>query len=171
MPVTGTQDRKERGFYICKRGAEATALNRIGEGFESLEEQLNPQSTTSNYINGKTSNIITSYQESWPVSGQRYVGDPANDLFAGLAEARAKGPEAQLSLVTVNFFEESTDTPGSYRAFQQNVVYSPESGGGGAATDPLSISGTLNADGEVTEGLFTPTDTDNRDSGVFEPNT
>ena len=166
---TGTQDRKERGFYIANRG-EAT-VTRIGEGIESLDEQLNPQSTTTNYINGKTSNTLTSYQESWPISGHRYVGDPANDLFAEKAEMRAKGPDAQMDLVVVNFFEEDEDDPGSYRAFHQPVSYSPESGGGGAATDPLGISGTLNADGEVTEGLFTPASADDRDSGTFVAST
>ena len=163
--TTGTQDRKERGFYIGTRSA--TTYNRIGEGFESLDEQLNPQTTTTNYINGKTSNTITSYQETWPVSGQRYVGDPANDLFAQLAESRAKGPDAQLMLIVVNFFEEDTTTSGSYRAFKQPVVYAPESGGGGAATDPLSLSGTLSADGEVIEGLFTPASAADLDTGVF----
>lgn len=178
----GTQDQKERGRYIAKGGtAEPITFYRVGEGFSETNESLNPQTQQTNYVNGKTSSTTTGFQESWAISGERYVGDAANDLLSEMADSRAMGPDADLIMITVNFYEEweSSTVPGAgagiYRAFRQTASYSPESGGGGAATDTVTISGTINGSGAPIEGWFKPTGAPTagnpelvpRDMGVF----
>ena len=168
----GSQDRKERGFYVVRAAQipdETLGMqifHRIGDGFETGDEALNPQTVQSTYINGKSSSTTIGFQESWGISGERFVGDYSNDMFADMAERRAKGPEAKVIMLTVNFFEElmaEKDDPsdpdegaGIFRAFRQTASYSPESGGGGGGTDSVMISGTLNGSGTPTEGWFRP---------------
>lgn len=181
----GVQDQKERGRYIAKGDAvDPVTYYRVGEGFSETNESLNPQTQQTNYVNGKTSSTTTGFQESWAISGERYVGDVANDMLSEMSDSRAKGPDAALIIVTVNFYEEleSESVPGAgagiYRAFRQTGSYSPESGGGGAATDTVTISGTINGSGEPVEGWFKPTGaptTDSpelvaRDLGIFSVN-
>lgn len=181
----GVQDQKERGRYIARADAvEPITYHRIGEGFSDTNEALNPQIQQRNYVNGKSSSITTGFQENWPISGERYVGDAANDMLAEMADSRAKGPDAAVIMVTVNFFEEaeSAGTPGEgtgiYRAFRQQGSYSPESGGGGAATESVTISGAVNGSGAPIEGWFKPTgaptttqpDLVLRDMGLFSAN-
>ena len=166
MKKHGAQAREARGLYLVKAsGAAATgaqAFYRMGRGFSDANEQMNPQVKQTSYIDGRSSSVTTGFQESWPISGERYVGDYANDLLAGMAELRAKGPDAGLVILTVNFYEEAADDAdpdvglGIYRAFRQGASYSPESGGGGAATDSVTISGTVNGSGTLVEGWFKP---------------
>ena len=166
MKKHGAQAREARGLYLVKAsGAAVTgaqAFYRIGRGFSDANEQMNPQTKQANYIDGRSNSVTTGFQESWPISGERYVGDYANDLLARMAESRAKGADAGLIMVTVNFFEEAVDDSdpdvglGIYRAFRQGASYSPESGGGGAATDSVTISGTVNGSGVQVEGWFKP---------------
>lgn len=172
----GPQDQKERGRYLAKGDAsEPITFYRIGEGFSDTNESLNPQIQQRNYVNGKSSSITTGFQESWPISGERYVGDYANDLLSDMADKRAKGPDAALIMVTVNYYEEHETIPGIYHAYRQPGSYSPESGGGGAATDSVTISGTVNGSGTPMEGWFKPTgapsadnpDMEDRDMGIF----
>ena len=86
----GPQDQKERGRYLAKGDAsEPITFYRIGEGFSDTNESLNPQIQQRNYVNGKSSSITTGFQESWPISGERYVGDYANDLLSDMADKRA----------------------------------------------------------------------------------
>lgn len=178
---TGPQDQKERGRYIARNTDEPDAALglvkfwRMGEGFSESNESLNPQTATTNYINGKTSSVTTGYQESWAISGERYVDDVVNDMFAHMAETRAKGPDAAVIMVTVNYYEEHLTHPGIYHAYRQPATYSPESGGGGAATDTVTISGTVNGSGVPMDGWFLPLaqpttdkpDLELRDWGIF----
>ena len=180
---SGNQDQKERGRYVVGKAesdakiaeGEPVIFYRIGEGFSDTNESLNPQIKNSLYVNGKSASSINGFQENMPVSGERFVGDPANDLLARLGEKRAKGQDAVVVTVTVNFYEELAEKPGIYHAFRQPGTYAPESGGGGPATDPVSISGTINLTGAPTEGWFLPTgepdatfpEMDIRDRGIF----
>lgn len=67
----------------------ATAYAVVQTGIEGLDAQLNPIMTEKNFIRAGQSSIKTGIQRSFKVSGDRYIGDAAQDYM--LAFARAQG--------------------------------------------------------------------------------
>jgi hypothetical protein len=124
---------------------------RLGMGFSSMAGNMNPQEQTRTYINDFSSTTTTGYQPEWPMDGNIYNGDPANDLLYDMTWNRVRGDDATVYLVRVKGWEEG-DAPGSFKAYRQFCNWAPGSDGGGAGGEDNTFSGTLRAKGDKVDG-------------------
>lgn len=127
----------------------------VGEGVTELTVSFNPQTNTEQYIHQDSANTeLTGYQPNAPVTAQVVKGDAAYDYINEMRKNLPIGPDAHTDIVMVDLFE--TATGGSYPATKQPVSIQIDSYGG-PATDPLSVSYTVNWRGNGVPGTFNPT--------------
>lgn len=140
-------------FMNTTPSAEAADYAMIGDGVTELTVNYNPQSKTEQFINQDSADTsITGYQPSVPVTMQAKKGDKVFEFVNGLRKARAIGEEAETDIVNVDAFEAKAED-GGYPAEKQRVSVQIDSFAG-PATDPLSISFTLNYKGDAEQGTF-----------------
>lgn len=147
-----------------KRSAFVTLINTtptadkptyaiIGDGVTDLSISYNPQTKTEQFINQDSADTsITGYQPSAPVTQQVKKGDAVFEFVNGLRKSRAIGEEAETTIITVDAFDTAAEE-NVYPAEQQKVSVQIDTFGG-PATDPLSISYTLNYKGDAVAGTF-----------------
>lgn len=142
-------------LFINTNPKETTAdYALVGEGVTELTVSYNPQTNTEQYIHQDTANTeLTGYQPNAPVTAQVVKGDPAFEFVNALRRKLPIGSDAHTDIVLVDVFE--TPTGGAYAASRQPVSIQIDSYGG-AASDPLSISYTVNWRGSGTDGTFDP---------------
>lgn len=141
-------------FINTKPGDGAAEFAMIGDGVTELTVNYNPQSKTEQFINQDSADTsITGYQPSVPVTMQAKKGDSVFEFVNNLRKIRAIGEEAETEIVNVDAFEDKA-SDGGYPAEKQKVSVQIDSFAG-PATDPLSISFTLNYKGDAEQGTFT----------------
>ena len=128
--------------------------NIIGPGVKELTISYNPQSSTEQYIHEDTATTeMTGYQPNAPVSAQAVKDDPTFEFINQMRKDLPVGSDAHTDVVLVDVFGKQSS--GAYEAIKQPVSIQIDSYGG-AASDPLSISYTLNWRGSGTKGTFNP---------------
>lgn len=126
----------------------------VGPGVTELTISYNPQTSTNQYVHEDVANTdMTGYQPNAPVTAQAVPGDPVFDFIKEMKDNLPIGSDAYTDVVMVDVFGKQTG--GGYAATKQPVSIQIDSYGG-PATDPLSISYTINWRGSGVKGTFDP---------------
>lgn len=119
----------------------------INKGFTGFTKTNNPTVQTQQYIGdiNATTNI-TALGMQFAYSGERVVGDPANDYFAGL-DGKI-GNDLKTTIVRVNTWEDGNT------ATLYNAVVAVASDGDLAGGSTQAISGTVYVNGDPVKGSW-----------------
>ena len=148
-------------FVNTAPGENTGTYALVGDGVTELSISYNPQTSTEQFIHQDTANTeLTGYQPNAPVTAQVVKGDAAFEFINGLRKRLPSGSGAHTDIVMTDIFEGASS--GGYPAAKQPVSIQIDSYGG-AASDPLAISYTINWRGEGVEGTFNP------DTKAFTP--
>lgn len=130
----------------------AGSYAEINKGFTGFSKTNNPSVQTQQYIGDvNATSSITALGMQFAYSGERVVGDDANDYFASL-DGKV-GNDLKSSLVKVNLWEaEGTNTP--IPATLYNVVIAVSSDGDLSGGSTQAISGTVYVNGDPVKGTF-----------------
>lgn len=149
---------KRSSFFLYlnttpKTGNGTYAL--VGDGVTELTISYNAQTTTSQYIHQDTATTtVTGYQPTAPVTSEVVKTDDAFNYINEMRRSLPIGSDAETEIVMVDLFDVLTSgSSGSYPAIRQKVSIQLDSYGG-AASDPLSISYTINWVGQGVAGTF-----------------
>lgn len=128
-------------------GTSTGSYALVGDGVTELTISYNAQTTTSQYIHqNAATTTVTGYQPNAPITAEVVKGDEAFEFFNEMRRNLPIGSDAQTDIVMVDVFDNNF-------AIKQKVAVQVDSYGG-AASDPLSISSTLNWIGEGEQGTF-----------------
>lgn len=109
----------------------------VQEHIESAESSINSTTNDKEYIRSGKSSSKASNQRTFSVSGDRYIGDEAQDFF--MAKKYAVGQAAVCKYVYFNLLDGKGETG--------TVTISVDSDGGGSAGENSTISITLSKTG------------------------
>ena len=149
--LPGARDRMM--FVDVSKGTGSPAYERVGKGFDTATPSSNTQTQSMQWIdeaNQTTTTTSKSIQRA--ISGKRAVGDAFNDYFCSMFDKL--GSKKKTTMVLVDSWDESSQTPGTYAAKKYSVVIDCTNDGGGAATDGLPIEGTIYINGDPVTGTF-----------------
>lgn len=111
-------------------GAQAQ-YELLGDGIESLTEEMNPEEETKHYINmSKASNKVKSYQRSFEVDKEDCVDDEVQKWIDGLVDKLPIGTAAKTSFVRFRLKDAVSGSEGSYKAIKVPCTVSVSSSGG-----------------------------------------
>jgi len=103
----------------------------VQTGVEGLDAQLNPIMTEKNYIRAGQSSIKTGIQRTFKISGDRYIGDAAQDYMLAFAVAQGRGSACITNYIYFNMLT------GIGESGQVSIVVN--SGGAGNAGEASAI--------------------------------
>ena len=107
------------------------AYELLGDGIESLTEEMNPEEETKHYINmSKASNSIKSYQRSFEVDKEDCVEDNVQTWIDGLVDKLPTGASAKTSFVRLRLRDAVSGSVGTYKAIKVPCTVSVSSTGG-----------------------------------------
>ena len=134
----------------------ADAWELVGEGIESAQMAMNPQSETLQYVHEDNATTqVTSYQPNFPIEQIVYPGD---DLFDYIDSVRQAGPAiggVDLSeIVEVRLYETPATDGVTYPATKWAGQIQIDNAPGGDGTAKARIGWTFNVQGDPTEGDF-----------------
>lgn len=142
---------------------DATTYKRM-TGFTDNGKSLNAETYERRYVDEKSSRKdVTGYATEIAYGFDRYTNNDVHDLISKVHDLEQTG--VVVPIVTVNFNEAETAT-NTFKAKRRNFSVIPD--GDGDGTDAYQYSGTLGANGDITEG--TATSTDNWKTCTFTPN-
>lgn len=151
MATKGTITNEKRAVYIdtSKAPHDDPEYNRIGEGFTTFTPSNNGQISTKHYINNKNATSRRNgIQKQWSISGDRVVGDKANDYIVGLSEKIGSDVETTMLIVDL-----MGDSP--YPAMKYTVMVDVGNDGSIEGGQDVAIDGTIYANGDPVEGTVT----------------
>ena len=103
----------------------------LGDGIESLTEEMNPQEETKHYINmSADSNAVKSYQRSFEVDKEDCVEDGVQTWVDGLVDKLPTGASAKTSFVRLRLKDAVDGQAGVYRAVKVPCTVTVNSAGG-----------------------------------------
>lgn len=151
---------EKRSFFLLEINttpkSETADYALVGDGVTELTINYNPQTSTNQYIHQDSATTeLTGYQPNAPVTGQVVKGDKAFEYVNGLRKSMAIGSDAHTDIVLIDKYDidAATNPDGPFPATRQPVSIQIDSYGG-PATDPLSISYTINWRGDGETGTF-----------------
>ena len=145
--------RHQWASYMNTGTGETEAYNLIGEGFTSFPESKNPKEYTRKYINSKTEKSdVIGYSPSIAYSCDVLTDDPVVSKIVEITDKEFVGDATHVDVVSVNLWEQSGSTTGTYVAYKRTYAIIPD--GKGDGTDALIYTGTMKAVGEMTPGTF-----------------
>ena len=123
----------------------------INKGFTGFSKTNNPSVQTQQYIGDvNATSSITALGMQFAYTGERVVGDEANDYFASL-DGKV-GNDLKSSIVKVNLWEAESET--AIPATLYNVVVAVSSDGDLSGGSTQAISGTVYVNGDPVKGSF-----------------
>lgn len=136
--------------------ATADTWELLGEGVESAQMAMNPQTETLQYVHEDlATTLVTSYQPNMPIEQIVYPGD---DLFDFIDALRQGGPSIGgndiTELVEVRLYETPATDGVTYPATKWAVQVQIDNAPGGDGTAKARIGYTFNVQGAPTEGDF-----------------
>lgn len=152
MSETKTPLSYETEVYIdtTPTGGSATYAE-INKGFTGFSKSNNPSIQTQQYIGDiNATSAITALGMQFAYTGERVVGDVANDYFASL-DGKI-GNDLKTTLVKVNLWE--ADSTEAIPATLYNVVVAVSSDGDLSGGSTQAISGTVYVNGDPVKGTF-----------------
>lgn len=151
---------EKRNFFILEINTTPTAAEAdyalVGDGVTELTINYNPQTSTNQYIHQDSATTeLTGYQPNAPVTSQVVKGNRAFEYVNGLRKRLAIGSDAHTDIVLIDKYgiDTAASSDGPFPATRQPVSIQIDSYGG-SATDPLSISYTINWRGDGETGTF-----------------
>lgn len=118
-------------FIDTGMGASDPTYELLGNGIESLTEEMNPEEETKHYINmSKASNSIKSYQRSFDVDKEDCAEDNVQTWIDGLVDKLPTGASAKTSFVRMRLRDAVSGSAGTYKAIKVPCTVSVSSSGG-----------------------------------------
>ena len=160
MPETETNIKKIKrsefaSFLNTTPGATAT-YNRMGKGVTGQTVSYNPTVNTEQYIHeDSATNSVEAYAPSINTPQTCYAGEPVFEFIDGLRRKRAIGADAETDILLVYIYKKKNET--AYEAEKCKCAISIEDFGGDAG-NPVSITYTINMNGDPEYGVATITD-------------
>lgn len=142
---------KDRQIYVntASSGAEEV-WSKMCAGFESAGLSHNPVTSQHTFLCQSNAHTeVLGYAKQLSLSGVRYLGDPVNDLIAGMEDETGESAHIDILIVEVH----PGDTTGKAKKWDATVEVSSEGGDGGGE---VTIEATLHLNGEPTVGTFDP---------------
>jgi len=126
---------------------EATAESAyvvVEKGIEGQDAQLNGETSDKKYLRAGTSTIKTGKQRTFSISGDRYIGDPAQDYLIGTKHLHGND-----CITNYVFFDVKT---GKGEKGQVSVIVNTDEGG--TAGSPATIAIDLKQYGSLTNEAY-----------------
>lgn len=160
MPETtgnNTIMRYQIADYLNTGTAEAETYSFMGTGYNTLDENFNPQTESKTYVSDKSaSNTVKSYQAQFPFDADFIKSEEAINYLYGIGRNHKTGVEAETDYVRVELFEPVADSENTFKArkFRVSVEVTNCTGEGGSN---LKLTGNLNGVGNFIDGTFNTT--------------
>ena len=120
-----------RHYVDTSMNASEAKYGLLGDGIESLTEEMNPEEETKQYINQvSASNNVKSYQRTLEVDKEDCVEDEVQKFIDGLVDKLPVGAAARTSFVRFRLKDAVDGQAGKYKAIKVPCTASPVSSGG-----------------------------------------
>jgi hypothetical protein len=148
--------RSQWAHYLNVGTTLSPVYARFGEGVTDATLNMNPQTTTEQYIDDDSATTeIESYQPTFPMTQTCVPGDDVYDYIEALFEARATLDDAHSDIINVRKYKTPVGT--SYPAEKQDVSIAVNTFGGPAG-ESNKLEYTINYIGDGVEGDFDVSD-------------
>ncbi len=142
--------------YLNISTTETPDYALMGTGFTKIDEQLNPQTKETAYVNDKSKTTRTlGYKNVFPFDAEAFTDQAAVMKIYNIARNRLVGSAAEVDYVRTDITVDETGAPLTTavpaRKFRCSVEVSEFSG---APTEELVLTGNLNGIGDHIEGYF-----------------
>ena len=148
--------RSEFAAFLNTSPSSTATYARMGKGITGQTVAYNPTVNTEQYINeDSATSSVDAYAPSINTPQTCYKGDAVFDFVDGLRKSRAIGSAAETDVVLVYIYDSTTGSGAtSYAAEKCKCCISIEEFGGDAG-NPLSITYTVNLNGDPIIGTAT----------------
>ncbi|MGN0384601.1 MAG: phage tail tube protein [Lachnospiraceae bacterium] len=141
-------------FIDTSMGASEASYELLGDGIESLTEEMNPEEESKQYINmSKASNSVKSYQRTFDVDKEDCIEDNVQKWMDGLVDKLPTGAKAKTSFVRMRLRDAVEGSTGIYRAIKVPCTVSVTSNGGDGGDYVHNVISVKQC-GEDIEGTF-----------------
>lgn len=118
-------------FIDTSMGAAEEAYELLGDGIESLTEEMNPEEETKQYINMENkSNNVKAYQRTFDVDKEDCVEDAVQKWLDSMVDKLPTGASAKTSFVRLRLRDAVSGSAGTYKAIKVPCTVSVTSNGG-----------------------------------------
>lgn len=143
-----------RHYIDTSMNADVATYNMLGDGIESLTEEMNPEEETKHYINmAKAANSIKSYQRTFEVDKEDCVEDAVQKWIDGLVDKLPVGASAKTSFVRFRLKDAVEGSTGVYKAIKVPCTVSVASSGGSGGDYVHNVI-NVKQSGDDVEGTF-----------------
>jgi len=148
----------ERVAMLNTGTSAAPTWTMMGTGFNSLDESLNPDMSEKQYISDENATkTLTAYSPEWSFDCDVIDDDGAIDFIRAIAVANAVGADAEAEIVLYDLWDVD-EGDGTVSAIKFTVIVAVDSSGSMTGGEELSLTGTLHASGDPTEGTYDTSD-------------
>ncbi len=146
-----------RHYIDTSMNASEAKYRLLGDGVESLTEEMNPEEETKHYIHmSKSSNKVKSYQRSFEVDKADCVEDEVQAMIDKLVDDLPVGASAETSFVRLRIKDAVAESSGVYKAIKVPCTVSVSSSGGDGGDDVHNVI-SVKQSGEDIKGTFNVT--------------
>lgn len=119
-----------RHYVDVSMNSGSPKYKMLGDGIESLTEEMNPEEETKQYINTESaSSSVKSYQRTIEVDKEDCADDDVQEFIDKLVDRPPVGSAAQTSFVRFRLKDKAGEA-GKYKAIKVPCTVSPSSTGG-----------------------------------------
>ena len=158
MAGTGPAMRYERQAFLNIGTEIAPVYKRMGTGFETMDDALNPAVDEATYISDvNATKSITSYAPEWSFDGAVIKDSDVIAFIRAIGKDQATGADAETDVVLFDVWDVdplTLEVPCEKFA----VAIKVDSIGGGAGGEKLTFGGSLLGKGDPTDGYFDTSD-------------
>ena len=143
-----------RHYIDTSMGKSTETFKLLGDGIESLTEEMNPEEETKHYIHmANASNKVKSYQRTFEVDKEDCIEDDVQRWIDSLVDDLPVGATANTSFVRLRLKDSIPDEVGSYKAIKVPCTVSVVSSGGDGGDYVHNVI-NIKQYGEVVNGVF-----------------
>lgn len=142
MPNYSTITNDKRAVFVYIPTLNTPAYKRLGEGINTFTPSNNGQISTKHYINDKfATSRRNGLQKQFAFSGDRVIGDDANDYLMSLSEAT--GSDVETSIIIADLTGSSP-----YSGKKYDVMIDVSNDGTIEGGQDVTIDGTFYVNGD-----------------------
>lgn len=140
-----------------KTGTDKENYVRVGKGFTNFTKASNSTIDQKFYIDeeGKGTSNKTGMQTIYSLTGDRVVGDPANDFIAGCYDKL--GDDVITSAIQYDEFSPVDSQAGCYQAKKFECMVNCTNDGSGDGGAVLAVEAEIHQNGKEIKGYYNPT--------------
>ena len=140
-----------------KTGNDKENYVRVGKGFTNFKKASNSTIDQKFYIDeaGKGTSNKTGMQTIYSLTGDRVVGDPANDFIVSCYDKL--GDDVITTAVQYDEFSPVESEAGTYKAKKFEVMVNCTNDGSGDGGAVLAVESEIHQNGQEIEGSYNPT--------------